>query len=77
MIKKYRSAGSKEEKMKRAATSGQSVLEYTLLVGAIIAVLVTVLLKQGGMVTHVGTAYNQTGIAFSKAVSDLTTNAFR
>ena len=63
--------------MKEGATHGQSVLEYTLLLGAVITVLVTILLKQGGMATYVGNAYNDTGAAFSRSVHNLTYNAFR
>jgi len=49
----------------------QGILEYTLLLGAIIAVVVVVLMKQGGIVSHVKDTYTKAG----NAVNATTTNA--
>ena len=53
------------------ANKGQSMLEYTLLMGAVIAVLVIVLLKEGGMKSHIEKAYTSTGEAMKTTVAHL------
>ncbi len=54
----------------------QSILEYTLLLGAVIAVIVTVLLSSGGIKGKIQDAYNKTGEALNKTTSDLTHGVF-
>lgn len=49
--------------MREGNRRGQSILEYTLLLGAIIAIIVTVLLGTGGMQGKISTAYNKSGRA--------------
>ncbi|MCK9571787.1 MAG: hypothetical protein M0Q96_00695 [Candidatus Omnitrophica bacterium] len=59
---------------------GQSILEYTLLLGAIIAVLVVVLLgtsKSGGIKGQVSKTYETVGNALDKTTADLTTGVFQ
>lgn len=56
---------------------GQSILEYTLLLGAIIAVIVAVLLGNGGIKSKVQGTYNKFGDAIEKTNNDLTTGVFR
>jgi Flp pilus assembly pilin Flp len=67
---------SKEEKMKIRNKSGQSILEYTLVLGAVIAVVVFVLLGQGGVKDKVQTAYERSGSAIEQTTNDLTAGVF-
>ena len=57
--------------MRKHSKLGQSILEYTLLLAAIIAVLVVVLLGQGGISSKVGDTYNATGNALGKTAERL------
>jgi Flp pilus assembly pilin Flp len=63
--------------MKRSRRKGQSILEYTLLLGAIIAILVIVLLSEGGIKGKVQTSYDKVGSAITKTSDDLTTGVFK
>jgi Flp pilus assembly pilin Flp len=56
---------------------GQGVLEYTLLLGAIIAVIVFVLLGQGGIKSRVQSSYEKVGEALNNTTSDLTSGIFK
>ncbi len=56
--------------------SGQSILEYTLVLGAVIAVIVYVLLGSGGIKDKVQSTYEKTGDAISKTTDDLTSGVF-
>lgn len=62
--------------MKRELSKGQSILEYTLLLGAIIAVLVAVLLGRGGIKDKVKGAYDKTGEAIGKVTDKMDTGVF-
>lgn len=64
--------------MKRVNRSGQSILEYTLLLGAVIAVIVVVLLGQDtGIKSKVESAYGKAGEAIENTANDLTTGIFQ
>jgi Flp pilus assembly pilin Flp len=65
------------EKMRRDFKKAQSIVEYTLLLGAVIAVIVVVLLSQGGIKTKVEEAYNATGQALNRTVANLTFGVFQ
>ncbi len=60
----------------RYLKKGQSILEYTLLLGAIVAVLAVVLLKQGGIKSKVEDAYNKAGDAIGNVSSNMTQGVF-
>ena len=62
--------------MKIRYESGQSILEYTLVLGAVIAVVVYVLLNPTGIKNKVQEAYLKSGDAISKTADDLTTGVF-
>lgn len=62
--------------MRKDLRTGQSILEYTLLLGAIIAVLVAVLLGNGGIKSKVENAYKKTGTALETTTNDLTAGIF-
>ena len=62
--------------MRTKARKGQSILEYTLLLGAIIAVLVVVLLGNGGIKGKVTTAYNHTGDALANTTNKMSFGVF-
>ena len=62
--------------MKTRYESGQSILEYTLVLGAVIAVIVFVLLGQGGIKEKVQNAYSKSGDAITKTADDLTSGVF-
>ena len=51
-------------KMKKA----QGLLEYTLLLGAIVAIVVVVLMGQGGLASKVKTTYNTVGSTTTNTV---------
>jgi Flp pilus assembly pilin Flp len=63
--------------MRRNLKTGQSILEYTLLLGAVIAVIVFVLLKSGGIKSKVEDAYDKTGQALENTTTDLTGGIFQ
>ena len=56
---------------------GQSILEYTLVLGAVIAVVVAVLFGSGGIKDKVQSAYTKTGTAVEKTSDDLTSGVFK
>lgn len=62
--------------MKRELRKGQSILEYTLLLGAIIAVLVAVLMGRGGIKEKVTGVYDKTGKAIGKVTNNMDTGVF-
>ncbi len=62
--------------MKIRNESGQSILEYTLVLGAVIAVVVFVLLSPTGIKQKVQDAYSKSGDAISKTADDLTAGVF-
>ena len=51
---------------------GQSILEYTLILAAIIAVLVWVILRPGGIKSTVQTSYEKVGGAVNTTTQGLT-----
>jgi Flp pilus assembly pilin Flp len=61
--------------MNKIYRKGQSILEYTLLLGAIIAVLVAVLLN-GGARGSMQTAYNKVGNSLTDTISKLDSQVF-
>lgn len=62
---------------KRRFRRAQSILEYTLLLGAIIAVIVTALLGNKGIKSKVEDVYNKTGTALEATTTDLTGGIFK
>ena len=63
--------------MRKDRREGQSILEYTLLLGAIIAVLVVVLLNSGGVKDKVSATYTKVGTALESTTNDLTLGVFK
>jgi len=63
--------------MRKLDRRGQSILEYTLLLGAIIAIVVAVLLGQGGIKDKVNVTYNKFGQAIENTSNDLSTGVFQ
>jgi len=69
-----------EERMRKHNKKGQSILEYTLLLGAIIAVIVAVLLgggPTGGIRGQVSNTYSRFGSAVQNTTNDLTVGVFK
>ena len=62
--------------MKRAL-KGQSILEYTLVLGAVIAVVVAVLLGDKGMKSKIEDTYNKAGTALENTAKDLDSGVFQ
>lgn len=62
--------------MKKRHEVGQSILEYTLVLGAVIAVVVYVLLGSGGIKEKVQGAYTKTGNAISATSDDANVGVF-
>lgn len=56
---------------------GQSILEYTLVLGVAIAVIVYVLLNPSGIKSKVQGAYVKSGDALSSVASGLTSDVFK
>ncbi|MCP4652934.1 MAG: hypothetical protein GY858_06070 [Candidatus Omnitrophica bacterium] len=54
----------------------QGILEYTLLLGAIIAVVVTVMMKEGGVASKVSDTYEKAATAIETTTDDLTSGVF-
>ncbi len=66
--------------MRKDCRKGQSILEYTLLLGAIIAVLIAVLLGTGGnsgVKGKVQDTYNTVGDSLTKTTTDLSLGVFK
>ncbi len=63
--------------MRCLSRKGQGILEYTLLLGAIIAVIVFVLLGQGGIKSKVQDSYTKVGDALNNTTNDLTAGIFQ
>ncbi len=63
--------------MKRNWKKGQSILEYTLVLGAVIAVVVAVLFGSGGIKDKVKGAYEKAGTAVGNTTNDLTGGVFK
>ena len=55
---------------------GQSILEYTLILGAVIAVIVAVLLGNNGISDNIEGAYNKAGDAIATQVDNLDHGVF-
>jgi Flp pilus assembly pilin Flp len=55
---------------------GQSILEYTLILGAVIAVIVAVLLGNSGIKDNIEGAYNKAGEAIGNQVDNLDQGIF-
>jgi Flp pilus assembly pilin Flp len=62
--------------MKRLHTGGQSILEYALVLAAVIAVVVIALLGQGGIKDKVANLYNKAGNALANTTDDLNAGVF-
>ncbi len=62
--------------MKRSFRKGQSILEYTLLLGAVIGVIVFALLNNGGIKSKIESTYNNAGDALEDVNSNMTTGIF-
>ena len=56
--------------MKKSWKKGQSALEYTLILGAVIAVIVVVLFSAGGLQGRIQNAYQKAGQAVDKTATD-------
>lgn len=63
--------------MSRESRRAQSILEYTLIMGAVIAVIVAVLFGSGGIKDKVKGAYDKAGTAVGNTTADLTTGVFK
>lgn len=62
--------------MKRSFRKGQSILEYTLLLGAVIGVIVFALLNSGGIKDKVQGTYTNAGDALESVNDNMTTGIF-
>lgn len=63
--------------MRKDFKRGQSILEYTLLLSMVIAIIVTVLMAKGGLRGKVKSSYDKVGDALEEATSNLTSSVFR
>ena len=65
--------GSQQEGAKMFLRSkAQGILEYTIMLAAIIAIIVVVMFKNGGIGTSVKSSYLKMGDAMNNTVNDLT-----
>lgn len=55
----------------------QAILEYALLLAAIIAIVIAVLFSKGGIKSKVQSTYNKIGTALESTTNDFTTKVFR
>ena len=63
--------------MKYRSRTGQSILEYTLILGAVISVVVWAIFGAGGVKTNVENAYKATGTALETTTGDLQGGVFK
>jgi len=63
--------------MRKEFKKGQSILEYTLLLGVVISVIVAVLLSNGGIKANIQASYDKTGQALTQTTNDLTAGVFK
>ena len=63
--------------MRKQLRKGQSILEYTLVMGAVIAGIVAVLFGSGGFGDKVKSAYNKAGSALENTANDLNAGIFQ
>jgi len=64
--------------MKNNHKSAQSILEYTLLLAVLIAIIVSVMVANGGVVRRgVEDAYDKAGAAMSNAADNITDAVFK
>jgi len=61
----------------RKFNKGQSILEYTLVLGAVIAVIIAVLFGQNGIKDKIQGAYEKTGDALEDTTDDLSGGIFQ
>lgn len=62
--------------MKRNLKRGQSILEYTLVLGAVIAVIILVMFRSGGIKANVGAVYDKAATAIGNAGTNMSTGVF-
>jgi hypothetical protein len=53
-------------------SKAQGILEYTIMLAAIVAIIVVVMLKSGGVGTNVKSSYLRMGEVMNNTVTDLT-----
>jgi Flp pilus assembly pilin Flp len=63
--------------MRRHGKKGQSAVEYTLVLAAVIAVLVALVANNGRLRTSINNAYTRAGDAMDNTAQDITNNAFQ
>ena len=62
--------------MRLYSKTAQNILEYTLLLAAVISIIVVVLLGSNGIKDKVGLAYNRTGDALATTTLSLTSGVY-
>lgn len=63
--------------MEQSSRGGQSVLEYTLLLGVVITIIVAAMVARGGTIrSGVERAYDRAGDAIGNAAMDITNTVF-
>ena len=63
--------------LRRKRRKAQSILEYTLLLGVIIGLIVTVMFKSGGVKDNIEGAYDAASSAIADTTSDLNSGIFQ
>jgi len=63
--------------MRKITKRGQSILEYTLLLGVVIIAVVAVLFSSEGVKEKLQTTYNKTGGAIENTSNDMTVGVFK
>ena len=66
--------------MKRMQKKGQSILEYTLILGVVIGIVVVAVFGRGGtggMKGSIDATYNKSATAINKTVGELTKGVFQ
>ncbi len=63
--------------MKAGFKKGQSMLEYALLLAAVIAIVIAVLIGKGGIQEKVKGSYTKIGNALETTTANLTNTVFR
>lgn len=63
--------------MKMKNRRGQSILEYTLILGVVIGIVILVVFRQGGMKAAISDTYNKSATAINTTSGELNKGVFK
>jgi len=63
--------------VKKKNSKGQSILEYTLILGVVIGIVILVVFRSGGMKSAINDTYNKSATAINTTTSELNKGVFK